>query len=159
MRTIVVGVDGSPASLAALRFALGEARLRRTRVLALHAWVLPLTEAPGPFLLELPSRAGPSVQELSADLGRAADARLAAALDEVAEVAEGVEVERRVVEGQAASMLVEASEGADLLVVGSRGHGGFHGLLLGSVSQQCAHHARCPVVIVPSPERVHGRAA
>ena len=57
------------------------------------------------------------------------------------------------VEGPAASMLVEASEGADLLVVGSRGHGGFHGLLLGSVSQQCAHHARCPVVIVPSPER------
>jgi nucleotide-binding universal stress UspA family protein len=159
MRTIVVGVDGSPASLAALRFALGEARLRRTRLLALHAWVLPLTEAPGPFLLDLPSPAGPPVQELSADLGRAADALLAAALDEVAEVAEGVEVERRVVEGPAASMLVEASEGADLLVVGSRGHGGFHGLLLGSVSQQCAQHARCPVVIVPSPERVQVRAA
>ena len=125
MGTIVVGVDGSPASLAALRFALGEARLRRARLVALHAWVLPLTEAPGPFLLELPSSGGPSVQELSADLGRAADARLAAALAEVADAAEGVEVERRVVEGPVASVLVEASEGADLLVVGSRGHGGF----------------------------------
>ena len=125
MGTIVVGVDGSPASLAALRFALAEARLRGARLVALQAWVLPLTEAPGPFLLELPSSAGPSLQELSADLGNAAGARLAAALAEVADAAEGVEVERRVVEGPAASMLVEASESADLLVVGSRGHGGF----------------------------------
>jgi nucleotide-binding universal stress UspA family protein len=59
-----------------------------------------------------------------------------------------VEVERRVVEGRPAAVLVDESQGADLLVVGSRGHGGFTGLLLGSVSQQCAHHAACPVVIV-----------
>jgi len=56
------------------------------------------------------------------------------------------------VEGTAAAALVEESRGADLLVVGSRGLGGFRGLLLGSVGQQVAHHAACPVVIVP-----HGR--
>jgi nucleotide-binding universal stress UspA family protein len=62
--------------------------------------------------------------------------------------AEGVEIEREAVEGVAAQVLVEAAGAGDLLVVGSRGHGGFAGLLLGSVSQQCAHLARCPVVIV-----------
>jgi len=70
----------------------------------------------------------------------------------IAEVAtEGdrdVEISRSVVEGSAASALVAAAESADLLVIGSRGLGGFRGLLLGSVSQQCAHHASCPVVIV-----------
>ena len=59
-----------------------------------------------------------------------------------------MEIERRVVRTRPAAVLVDESRGADLLVVGSRGHGGFAGLLLGSVSQQCAHHAACPVVIV-----------
>jgi nucleotide-binding universal stress UspA family protein len=159
MGTIVVGVDGSPAALAALRFALAEARLRGARLVALYAWVLPLAEAPGPFLLGWPDEVGPTVDQLGPALGRAAEERLAAALREVADEAEGVEVERRAVEGPAATMLLEAAAGADLLVVGSRGHGGFRGLLLGSVSQQCAQHARCPVVIVPAPESADDRDA
>jgi nucleotide-binding universal stress UspA family protein len=67
--------------------------------------------------------------------------------------AEGVEIECRAVAGGAPEVLVSEAAEADLLVVGSRGHGGFAGLLLGSVSQQCAHHARCPVVIVPLSKR------
>jgi nucleotide-binding universal stress UspA family protein len=62
-------------------------------------------------------------------------------------------VERLVVEGPPGEVLLSASEGADLLVVGSRGHGTIVGILLGSVSQHCAHHAHCPVVIIPNPER------
>jgi nucleotide-binding universal stress UspA family protein len=151
MGTIVVGVDGSAGSLAALRFALAEARLRQDAVVLVHAWTLPLTEAPGPFLLEMPMSGGIPIQQLGADLTRAADEGLAAALREVGDAAEGLEVERRPVEGRPGDALVEASEVADLLVVGSRGHGGVRGLLLGSVSQQCAQHARCPVVIVPAP--------
>lgn len=158
MGTIVVGIDGSPQSLAALGFALAEARLRGARLVALHAWVLPLTEAPGPFLLEVPGRAGPPLEQLREELGREAERRLAAALDAVAGEAGGVVVERRVVEGPAAAALVEASEGADLLVVGSRGHGGLRGALLGSVGEQCARHARCPVAIVPLPGAERGGA-
>jgi nucleotide-binding universal stress UspA family protein len=63
-----------------------------------------------------------------------------------------VAIEEVTTEGPAAEVLVDAAEGADLLVVGSRGHGGFAGVMLGSVSQQCAQHASCPVVIVRSPD-------
>jgi nucleotide-binding universal stress UspA family protein len=150
--SIVVGVDGSPGSRAALVFALGEARLRGVPLVALHAWVLPLLEAPGPFLLEFPAPPATDFEQLRAGLAEAAAARLEAALAEVEQEAAGVEIERRVVEAQPASALVKASEQADLVVLGSRGHGGFTGLLLGSVGLQCTQHARCPVVIVP-----HGR--
>src|SRR6478752_266297 len=67
----------------------------------------------------------------------------------VAGDAAGVDVVAKVVRGHAADALLDASRGADLLVVGSRGHGTFAGTLLGSVSQHCAQHARCPIVIVP----------
>ena len=69
------------------------------------------------------------------------------ALAELGEVGD-VEVERVIAQGSAAQALIDAATGQDILVVGSRGHGGFAGLLLGSVSQQCAQHASCPVVIV-----------
>ena len=73
-------------------------------------------------------------------------------IDPSAEVIGDVTIEQRLVEGPAASALIEAAKEAELLVVGSRGHGGFTELLLGSVSQQVANHAPCPVVIVRAPD-------
>jgi nucleotide-binding universal stress UspA family protein len=128
MSVIVVGVDHSAGAKEALRFALEEATLRRATLRAVHAWQSAYDE-----LHEFRDAA-------AADL----DSTLRDAIPDTA----GVEVERRVVEGAPAAVLVEESRGADLLVVGSRGLGGFAQLLLGSVSQQCAHHAECPVVIL-----------
>ncbi len=140
MSTIVVGVDGSPESHEALRWAVREARLRGATLRVVHAWLMPVAFAGGAPGFALPV----THTEFEQDGRRVLNEALAAAADEVA----GVELERQVVEGSAARCLVRAAEGADLLVVGSRGHGGFAGLLLGSVGQQCAHHAPCPVVIV-----------
>ncbi len=139
MGFIVVGIDGSDESKRALHWALEEARLREARLLAVHAWTYQFTAGPG----YLPA-ADPDVRD---SIQQEAEQVLDDALAEVGTV--GVEVERSAVEGSPAATLVAAAEGADLLVVGSRGRGGFTGLLLGSVSQQCAHHAPCPVVIVP----------
>ena len=72
-------------------------------------------------------------------------------LEKVADDVTGVDVDLRVLEGDTSAVLLERAKGADLLVVGSRGLGGFRGLLLGSVSQQCVQHATSPVVVVPSP--------
>ena len=140
MSEIVVGVDGSPASRAALSWALAEARLRGANLRAVHA----LTVAT-PFALDAPPVLLPSLME---EAEQEAERELGDVVAEVAGDNLDVPIERSVVEGPAAERLLEAAAGADLLVVGSRGHGGFHGLLLGSVSQQCAHHAPCPVVIV-----------
>ena len=82
------------------------------------------------------------------ELRDAAASDLDATLREAVPETGTVDVERRVVEDRPAAALVDESRGADMVVVGSRGHGGFTGLLLGSVSQQVAHHAACPVVIV-----------
>jgi nucleotide-binding universal stress UspA family protein len=142
METIVVGSDGSPAATAALEWAVAEARLRDARLLVVHAWAVPVLAYGTPYGV------GPTAELIEAER-KAAAAALDAALERVD--VEGVELERRVVEGPAAQSLLEAAENADLLVVGSRGHGGFAGLLLGSVSQQCAQHAPCPVVIVRAP--------
>ncbi len=139
MGKIVAGVDGSRGSQAALRFALEEARLRGSSVTAVFAWAIP-------FVADVPTGLLPS---LLADFREDAAKVLEDAIAEAD--TSGVEVERLVVEGPAGAALVEAAKDAELLVVGSRGRGGFKGLLLGSVSQQCAHHAACPVVIVPHP--------
>ena len=141
MNVIVVGIDHSDGAKAALRFALEEARIRQATLRAVHAWKFDYLGAPG-----ITGTLPPGEYEA---LHCAAEAALDATLKEVAN-AEGVEVERRVVEGAPTAVLVEESRDADLLVVGSRGLGGFAQLLLGSVSQQCAHHAECPVVIVRS---------
>jgi nucleotide-binding universal stress UspA family protein len=142
---IVVGVDDSDNSKAALRWALEEGRLRGVPVNAVHAWQPPLASpvvdvgpVPGP-MLDVPvviEKAKEAAEELVERL-----------VQEVADDASGVDLRPAVVEGSPASALVDAAEGADLLVVGSRGLGGFKGLVLGSVSHQMASHAPCPVVI------------
>jgi nucleotide-binding universal stress UspA family protein len=151
---IVVGVDGSPGGQAALRFALEEARARGATLHVVTAWTLPLTEVPGPFLVELPGGMGPPFEEVRDALRHEAERTLDEALRNVLAGAEpGVELRREVVEAAPADALLRAARGADLLVVGSRGRGGFAGLLLGSVGQRCARHAACPVAIVPPPGR------
>jgi nucleotide-binding universal stress UspA family protein len=142
MGVIVVGVDHSAGAKAALRFALEEARLRQATLRVVHAWQYGYIGATG---LEgfLPAAGG----ELE-DFRQGAAAALDETLREVVGDQDDVVIERRVDQGVSAAVLVEESHGAELLVVGSRGHGGFAQLLLGSVSQQCAQHASCPVVIV-----------
>lgn len=139
MVRVVVGVDGSTSSKEALRWALKEARLRGASLRAVYAWKMPIYVANG---------FAPVVVPDPAELRRTARERLDAIVYEVTGGATDVPIEQKAVEGTAAEVLVDESDGADLLVVGSRGHGGFAGLLLGSVSQQCATHAPCPVVIV-----------
>jgi nucleotide-binding universal stress UspA family protein len=137
---IVVGVDGSKESQAALRWALEEARLRGASLTALHAWTYPVVPGRGiaPAALVIP----PDV------VRREAEELLESAVSEAFEGAPEPLVRRVAIEGSPAESLVEASKDADLLVVGSRGRGGLSGVLLGSVSRQCAHDAWCPVVIV-----------
>lgn len=138
MATIVVGVDGSAGAEEALRFAVREAELRGARLRAVTAWHVSTPAFAG----DLPVDVDPS--EFERNAVELLDDALAALGEEVA----NVEVERVTREGQPAQVLVEEAEDAELLVVGSRGHGGFVGLLVGSVSQQCVHHAPCPVAIV-----------
>jgi nucleotide-binding universal stress UspA family protein len=142
---IVVGVDNSAGAKEALRFALDEAKLRQATLRVVHTWQYGYIGVSG--IEGFSPVAGADL----GDLRRTAEVALDATLHEVAGDANGVVVERRVVEGAPATVLVDESRQADLLIVGSRGHGGFAGLLLGSVSQQCAHHAACPVVIVHAP--------
>lgn len=144
MGVIVVGVDNSDGAKDALRFALEEAKLRGARLRAVHAWHYASIGAPA-----IEASGQPLFGVEFADLQHGVEASFEATLGEAIPDPGGVDVERRVVEGAAAAALVEESRGADLLVVGSRGLGGFRGLLLGSVGQQVTHHAACPVVVVP----------
>jgi len=145
MSTIVVGFDRSKPACAALRAALREAGLRGASVRVVHAWqVTPYAAAwAAPVPPEL-------VEQLAAHRSETLDGlqREVHALQE-SEDALDVDVEIETVEGPAAHVLVDAAHDADLLVVGSRGRGGVSGLLLGSVSQACAHLTPCPILIVP----------
>jgi nucleotide-binding universal stress UspA family protein len=143
MKTFVVGIDDSEPAAGALRWALTEGRLHGARLVVVHAWDWPHVGEFGAFVNERLARA---------DFDQAAAEVLHAMVAAARGPATGdVEVEERVVRGAPAQALLEAAADADLLVVGSRGRGGFAGLLLGSVSQQCTQHAPCPVVIVPPP--------
>ena len=137
---IVVGVDGSPASKAALAWAVEQAGLTGASVDAVIAWHYPIMVAGMPY--------APIAMVECADFGEFATKVLSDAIAEMVDPDGPVKVSSVVREGNAAQVLLDAADGAELLVVGSRGHGGFTEALLGSVSQACVHHARCPVVII-----------
>jgi nucleotide-binding universal stress UspA family protein len=136
---IVVGVDGSPGSRRALQWAADEAAQRSAEVVIVHAWHLP----PGAYVPYVPAAA------ITVGMMQEDSAKLLAEAEASITMPDGIRVRHVVVEGSPATRLLEQAADSALLVVGSRGRGGFTGLLLGSVSQQCAHHAPCPVVIVP----------
>ena len=141
MKKIVVGVDGSDASKNALRWAVDEGRAHGAEVVALCAYEPPAV---------VPDATPAHPVDLMALVTEFHDAALQIAADAIDEVVRGdsaVAVMPAVVEDLPAQALIEAGAAADLLVVGSRGLGGVAGAVLGSVSQECAQHARCPVVI------------
>jgi nucleotide-binding universal stress UspA family protein len=142
--TIVVGVDGSEGAVRALEFALEEARARHADVKAVAAWHVPAAAYETGWV---PVSVDPS------DYEKIAQAGLEKSIEDAAAATSGVDVTPILRKGQTAEVLVAEARGAELLVVGSRGLGGFKGLLLGSVGQQCAHHAPCPLVIVPNGSR------
>jgi nucleotide-binding universal stress UspA family protein len=133
--TMIVGVDGSPDATRALDWAIDEARRRNMRVLLVHGVEVGAAAA-SPYgtgmVLEQLEEAGRMVLD-------EAEQRVAAA---------GLQVDTTMEVGSGAHALIEASRGAQMMVVGSRGHGGFVGMLLGSVSAACTHHAHCPVVVI-----------
>lgn len=146
MGKIVVGVDGSEGSRVALRWARAEARFRSCPLEVVAVWQYPTVQYP--MMGIVPSfSASPEPTDLRDEAERA----LRAVLEEESIASDdAVAVSILVAEGASAPTLLAAAADADLLVVGSRGHGGFTGLLIGSVSQQCVTHAPCPVVVVPA---------
>ena len=141
---IVVGVDGSEGSREALRWAIRQAELTGAALDAVIAWQYPA------FFGWAPVGAG------DADFAKIAGETLTGALNKVLGTEWPAWVRTQVSEGYPPEVLVKAAEGADLLVVGCRGYGGFTDMLLGSVSTYCAHHAHGPVTIIrPADHRHH----
>lgn len=146
MSAIVVGVDGSPDSHRALAWAVEEARIRDVAVEVIHAWQMPVVGA-------LP---GSTMPQLDPDFMRkGADEVVSDALASIAQQASaaGVAVSGTVVQGPAGRVLAREADGALMLVVGSRGLGGFAGLLLGSVGHHLAHASPVPLVLIPQAAR------
>jgi nucleotide-binding universal stress UspA family protein len=139
---IVVAVDGSAASRRALAWAIDYAAGREETVVeAVHVWHLPYA-AGYPFVVPVFD---------PGEIERAARKTLESVVDGSGAAAVGVHVEPVLASGAAAEVLLDAAKGADLLVAGSRGLGGFTGMMLGSVSHHLVHHAPCPVLVVPAP--------
>jgi nucleotide-binding universal stress UspA family protein len=132
---IVVGIDGSPSSLDALSWAARQADLTGSRLEIVMTWEWPMSYG---WAAPVPSNFDPEEDVRAA---------LESAVAKVRDVYPGLSIDPRVVSGHPAPILVEASKGADLLVVGSRGHGEFVGMLIGSVSEYCATNAHCPVLV------------
>jgi nucleotide-binding universal stress UspA family protein len=137
MTTVLVGTDGSTNAAAALLWALDYARMSHATLRVLHAWHYPYASSEAGAMMAPPKKV----------FEEGARATLDQALGDVD--TSGVVVERCVREGSAASALLEEVRGADVLVVGARGHGGFAGMILGSVATQCTRHAQIPTVVVP----------
>ncbi len=137
---IVVGIDGSDSSKEALRWAAFQATALGCDLVAVWAWQSASAVAgPGAGWVAFPSDWNPEQDALKA---------LTATVDEVLGASRPVGITTLAVEGPVARALIEISKEARMLVLGSRGHGGFAGLLLGSVSTACAEHATCPVLVV-----------
>jgi nucleotide-binding universal stress UspA family protein len=132
---IVVGIDGSPQSEAALAWAINEAHLRKRGLRVIHAFAA---------VQSIMGHSDPEFFEKSqGEANTAFDQALAKGPS-----VEGLDVEKSLVQGNPSAVLVEASRGADLLVVGHRGRGSFPGIVLGSVAWHCVHQAHCPVVVI-----------
>lgn len=140
---ILAGVDGSAPSRLALEWAVTEARLRHGQVRVVTAWEFPPVTVGMEGLVRDPDVFPQTARRLQNEALQRVDS-------------EGVTVTGDVVQGNAADVLLRAAENADLLVVGSRGLGGFTGLLLGSVSTQVLHHSPCPVLVVRTRSRTGG---
>ncbi len=134
---VVVGVDGSPSSVEALQWAARYAEATHLHIEAVTSWQYPTNFGMTP---------GPVDWNPSSDAAHMLDNTLKTAFGDA--IPAGLRT--TVTQGHPAQVLIGASENAQALVVGSRGHGGFVGLLLGSVSVACAEHAYCPVVIAHS---------
>jgi nucleotide-binding universal stress UspA family protein len=141
---VVVGVVGTPVAEEAIEFAFAAAQARGTDLVAVHTWT--------DLVLEAAFSGGAAALDF-APLAREAEEALDERLAGWPEAYPDVTVRREVSRERAAHALLRHAEGAQLVVVGSRGRGGFSGLLLGSTSQQLLHHAPCPVAVVPTGER------
>jgi len=139
-RRIVVGIDGSDASIAALGWAAKHAQSIGCPLQVIIAWEWPISFGWAP---PFPAEYSPE-----ADAQRVLDEAIAKVRSTYPEV----EVRSTAIQGHPAPALIEASRGADLLVLGSRGHGEFVGMLLGSVSEHCVTHAHCPVLVLRGQE-------
>ncbi len=137
---IVVGVDGSVSSVAALSWAMTEAMLRKVSILAVHSWDVSATSLPEVF-------AATDKQDLQTAATNVLDAAMRSASEGLTDLPP---LERLVREGGPAEVLLKEGRHANLVVVGTRGHGGFVGLLFGSVATQVLNHSTCPVVVVPA---------
>jgi nucleotide-binding universal stress UspA family protein len=138
--TIIVGVDGSDSSTAALRWACEQARRTDSTIDAIGAWGWPMSFGAA---IPIPDGYDPAADTLT---------MLATVIEPLAAEFPSVTIRPFVLEGHAADVLVEASRHADLLVVGNRGHGEFSGLFIGSVSHHCASYAHSPVLIYRAKE-------
>lgn len=143
MGEIVVGVDGSQHSVDALAWAAEEARLRGDVLKVVSSFATSIISTGYEVATPDPS-----------DLAAASSTMLSAAIDSLHDrgLFEGLDVVTETLEGHAGEQLIRLSEHADLLVVGARGHGGFLGLLMGSVTTYVVNHSKCPVVVVRGPE-------